>query len=289
MATYATAEPKYVEANGIRFAYLRFGSTSKSNVPLVFMQHFRGTFDHWDPELVDPIAAVREVILVDNSGVGKSGGAIATTYAGWADNVMHIVKALGITQIDLFGFSMGGFAAQMATLNHPGVVRRLILGGTGPSAGEGLEAGDGDAFKRLATASNDGDQHDGFLSAFYSLTTKKQDLGNKWWSRMTAARSNRSDYVGAEGTGAQIAAVMRWNDREYASEGSYDRLHEIKIPVLVANGDNDILVPTVNSWVMFRRLVNSDAHLHIYPDTGHGYLNEYAAHFSGLVNQFLDA
>ena len=287
MATYATAEPKFVEANGIRFAYLRFGSTSSvTKVPLVCLQHFRGTFDHWDPELIDPIATAREVILIDNSGVGKSGGAVATTYAGWAENVIHIVKALGLGQIDLFGFSMGGFAAQMVALNHPDFIRRLILGGTGPSAGEGLEAGDSDAFKRLATASNDDEEHDGFLSAFYSLTNKKQDTGNTWWSRMTTARSNRSDYLGAEGTGAQIAAVMRWNDREYASEGSYDRLSEIKIPVLVANGDNDILVPTVNSWVMFRRL--SDAHLHLYPDTGHGFLNEYAAHFSGLINQFLD-
>ncbi|KAL7895455.1 Alpha/Beta hydrolase protein [Trichoderma sp. SZMC 28014] len=288
MASYATAEPQFVEVNGTRFAYLRFGSAAKNTVPLVFLQHFRGTFDHWDPQLIDPISTTREVILLDNSGVGKSNGTVPETYTGWADNVAQVVKALGISQIDLFGFSMGGFAAQMTALNYPALVRKLILAGTGPSAGEGIEAGDSAAFGRLAAASNDEEEHGGFLEAFYSLTPSKQTLGDKWWQRMTTARSNRSDYVGPEGTKAQIGAVLRWSNREHSSEGSYDRLHEIKIPVLVANGDNDILIPTVNSWVMFKRLTNADAHLHLYPDVGHGFLNEYAGQFSSLVVQFLD-
>ncbi|UKZ83017.1 hypothetical protein TrVFT333_010818 [Trichoderma virens FT-333] len=288
MASYATAEPQFVEVNGTRFAYLRFGSTAKTTVPLVFLVHFRGTFDHWDPELIDPISATREVILLDNSGVGKSSGTVPGTYAEWADNVAQVVKALGISQIDLLGFSMGGFVAQMTALNYPTLIRRLILAGTGPSAGEGIEGGDSAAFGRLASASNDDEERGGFLEGFYSLTPAKQSSGDKWWKRMTTARSNRSDYLGPEGTKAQIGAVLRWSNPEYASEGSYDRLHEIKIPVLVANGDNDILVPTVNSWVMFKRLTNADAHLHIYPDVGHGFLNEYAGQFSSLVNQFLD-
>lgn len=289
MASYATAEPQFIEANGTRFAYLRFGSPAKNTTPLVLLQHFRGTFDHWDPELVDPIAASREVILLDNSGVGKSSGTVPGTYAGWADNVAHVVKALGIPQIDLLGFSMGGFAAQMVALNHPTLVRKLILAGTGPSAGEGIEGGDPVIFGRLASASNDAEEQSGFLEGFYSLTAKKQSQGGDWWKRMTTARQNRSDYLGPEGTKAQIDAVLRWSNPEYASEGSYNRLSEIKIPVLVANGDNDIIVPTVNSWIMFKRLTNADAHLHLYPDVGHGFLNEYAGQFSGLVNQFLDA
>lgn len=289
MTTYATADPKFVEANGIRFAYLRFGSSTNSKTPLVFLQHFRGTFDHWDPKLVDPIAAVREVILLDNSGVGKSSGSIPETYAGWADNVALVVKALKIPQVDILGFSMGGFAAQMVALNHPALVHRLILAGTGPSAGEGVEAGDAGVFQALAAASDDNEEHDGFLAGFYSLTPKKQGLADKWWTRMVEARSNRSNYVGPDGVKAQIAAVIRWTNRDFASEGSYDRLHELKIPVLVANGDGDIIIPTVNSWVMFRRLINADAHLHIFPDTGHGFLNEYADQFSSMVNTFLDA
>jgi pimeloyl-ACP methyl ester carboxylesterase len=286
---YAAAKPQFVEANGTKFSYLRFGQATSTKVPLVFLQHFRGTFDHWDPELIDPIAAVREVILIDNSGVGKSDGTVPSTYAGWADNVVCIIKALDIPQVDLLGFSMGGFVAQMVTLNNPAVVRRLILAGTGPSAGEGIEGGDMTATQRLARASNDDEAREAFLGAFYSLTPQKQALGSQWWKRMRSARPDRSDYVGSEGTQAQVAAVMRWSNAEFASEGSYDRLHEIKIPVLVANGDDDILIPTVNSWVLFKKLTNADAHLHIYPDVGHGFLNEYAEQFSTLINLFLDA
>jgi pimeloyl-ACP methyl ester carboxylesterase len=289
MTTYGTAEIQYVEVNGTSFAYLRFGSIAKTEVPLVFLQHFRGTFDHWDPELIDPIATVRPVILIDNSGVGKSSGTVPGTYAEWAQNVIDVVKALNIPRVDLLGFSMGGFVAQMTALNAPTVVRKLILAGTGPSAGEGVEGGDPLATQRLATASNEQEAHDAFLTAFYSLTPKKQALGDTWWKRMNAARSNRSDYIGSEGTNAQIGAIVRWVNRDFASEGSYDRLHELKIPILIANGDNDILIPTVNSWVMFKKLTNADAHLHLFPDVGHGFLNEYAGQFSELINIFLDA
>ena len=289
MTTYETAEPRFVEVNGTNFAYLKFGSTAKTQVPLVFLQHFRGTFDHWDPELVNPIAAIRPVILVDNSGVGKSGGVIPDTYAAWADNIISFVKALNLPEIDLFGFSMGGFVAQMVALNAPTLVRKLVLAGTGPSAGDGVEAGDSAATQRLAAASNEQEAHDAFLSTFYSLSERKQALGNHWWNRMTTARSNRSAYVGPEGTQVQIGAVVRWSNPEFATEGSYNRLHELQIPVLIANGDNDIIIPTNNSWVMFKRLVNADAHLHLFPDVGHGFLNEYAGQFSNLINVFLDA
>ncbi|KAK5995076.1 2-hydroxy-6-oxononadienedioate/2-hydroxy-6-oxononatrienedioate hydrolase-like protein [Cladobotryum mycophilum] len=289
ITSYGTAEPEYINVNGTRFAYLRFGSTGKTHVPLVFLQHFRGTFDHWDPDLLDPIAAVRPVILIDNSGVGKSNGTVPGTYAEWAQHIISIIEALDIPLVDVLGFSMGGYVAQMTALNAPAIVRRLILAGTGPSAGVGIESGETVATERLAIASNDKEEHDAFLEAFYSLTPEKQALGDKWWKRMTTARSNRSDFVGPDGTRAQIGASTRWGSREFAIEGSYDRLHEIKIPVFVANGDSDILIPTVNSWVMFNKLTNADAHLHIFPDVGHGFLNEYADQFSKLINIFLDA
>ena len=289
MTTYSTAETQFVNVGDTRFAYLKFGSANNANVPLAFLQHFRGTFDHWDPSLIDPIAAQREVILLDNSGVGKSSGNIPPTYAGWAQNVIDVVKALGFTQIDLLGFSMGGLAAQMVALNAPSLVRRLILAGTTPSVGDGLGTPDPTATPMLASASNDKEEHDAFLSKFYSLTPEKQNLGEKWWNRMTTARQNRSSYVGPEGTNAQLGALTRWFNPELASEGSYQRLHEIRIPVLVANGDSDIIIPSVNSYVLFTRLVNADAHLHYYPDVGHGFLNEYADQFSKHINIFLGA
>ncbi|KAK9234303.1 Alpha/Beta hydrolase protein [Lipomyces kononenkoae] len=279
MTTYSTAKPQFIEVGGTRYAYLRFGSTTKTDIPLVFLQHFRGTFDHWDPELIDPIAAEREVILIETQGSERAGGRFPQP-----------TLAMNIPQIDLLGFSMGGLAAQMVALNAPpSLVRRLILAGTTPSFGEGLGTPDPTATPRLAAAANEEEAHDAFLRTFYSLTKKKQELGEKWWNRMTAARPDRSPYVGPGGTKAQLDAVVRWFTPEFASEGSYHRLHEITIPVLVANGYNDIIIPTVNSYVLFQRLVNADAHLHFFPDVGHGFLNEYADQFSKLINIFLDA
>ncbi|KIM94144.1 hypothetical protein OIDMADRAFT_35191 [Oidiodendron maius Zn] len=133
-------------------------------------------------------------------------------------------------------------------------------------------------------------QHHAYLSTFFSLTPRDQALGEEWWERMTTARPNRSDYVGPAGTKAQLGALARWESRDLASEGSYNRLHELKIPVLVADGDSDILVPTVNSWTMFKKkLTNAVAHLALFPDVGHGFVDQYSNQFSQLVNVFLDA
>lgn len=119
MTTYSTAQPQFVEANGTRYAYLEFGSTAKTDTPLVFLQHFRGTFDHWDPELIDPIAAVRPVILIDYAGVGKSRGTVSNTFTSWARNIIDVIKALNVSQVDLLGFSMGGFTSPDGRFKRP--------------------------------------------------------------------------------------------------------------------------------------------------------------------------
>jgi pimeloyl-ACP methyl ester carboxylesterase len=129
MSTQQTAKTEYIEANGIKFAYRRFGLTT--GVPLVFVQHFRGTMDHWDPDLINPPAKTRPIVLLDNSSVGFSGGEVPETFAGWAAKVVALVEALGTKQVDLLGFFMGGMTAQMVALNASHLVRSLILGGTG--------------------------------------------------------------------------------------------------------------------------------------------------------------
>src|SRR5271170_357092 len=139
MSTQQTAKTLYADVNGTKMAYRRFGNPAK--VPLVFMMHFRGTMDHWDPALINPVAKSREVILIDNAGVGKSSGDIPDHYSGWAQNVIDLLSTISVNKIDLLGFLMGGFVAQMVTLKAPSLVRSLILAGTGPSAGEGVQQG----------------------------------------------------------------------------------------------------------------------------------------------------
>lgn len=123
---------------------------------------------------------------------------------------------------------------------------------------------------------------------FFPHSDKKQDVAEQWWQRMTQARPDRAPLLGPAGVQNQIAAVQRFISEDHRDEGTYDRLDQIKIPVLVANGSHDLLVDTENSYVLWKRLVNADAHLHLYPDSGHGFLNQYHEHFSNLVNVFLD-
>ncbi|PWN91058.1 alpha/beta-hydrolase [Acaromyces ingoldii] len=284
--TYATAPDQHTAVLGVKLAYRSLGVTQ--GVPLLLNTHFRGTMDHWDPVFLDSIAAKRHVILFDNAGVGRSEGEVPLTYAGWAKYGSGLMAALGIEQYDVFGFSMGGFVAQLIALEDPLHVRRLILAGTGPSAGDGVMGSAPGPFEELLSASDEQSNHAAFVKHFFSHSAAKQQKGEQWWERMTHARSNRSDYVGAEGTRCQVSALQRFFSPEHAAEGTYDRLDQIKIPVLIANGSNDVLIATDNSIVLWRRLINAPTHLHLYPDSGHGFLDEFSEHFSQLINDFLE-
>src|ERR1700686_11806 len=132
--SHQTAPTQFGEANGIRFAYRRFGKAG--GVPLVFMQHFRGGMDHWDPAVTDGFAASRPVILFDNAGVAGASGSTPDTIDAMAGHADDFVRALKLSQIDLLGFSIGGYIAQALTLRHSALIRRLILVGTGPRGGE---------------------------------------------------------------------------------------------------------------------------------------------------------
>lgn len=286
MATYETAEDKYVTINGVKHAYRLFGQTT--GIPLFLHVHFRGNMDWWDPAFINPLAAKRPILLVDNTGVGRSEGQVGTTFAAWAQTIIDVAKALNISKLDVFGFSMGGFAAQRIALQAPELTHKLIVGGAGPSAGEGVVGGDPKHFTEVATASNFDEFHSSLIHTFFSQSDKKQAVGEKWIQRMAGARQNRAPLLGEEGTQAQIAAVQRWFGGDFREEGSYDQLGQIKVPTLVANGSNDLLVPTENSIVLWRGLKNTDVTLHLYPDSGHGFLDEYPVQFSRLVNEFLD-
>src|ERR1700688_2819861 len=134
--THQTAPTQSVEANGIRFAYRRFGKSG--GVPLVLNQHFTGTMDHWDPAVTDGLAATREVILFNNAGISSSSGEVPSSAEEMAANAAAFIKALGLAKVDVLGFSLGGFVAQALTVAEPDLVRRLILIGTGPQGGDSM-------------------------------------------------------------------------------------------------------------------------------------------------------
>jgi pimeloyl-ACP methyl ester carboxylesterase len=136
--SHQTAPTQFVEANGIRFAYRRFGKAD--GVPIVFNQHYAGTMDYWDPAVTDGLARDREVILFNNAGISSSSGEVPTTFEQMGANAVAFSRALGLNKVDVFGFSIGGMVAQKITLQAPDLVRKLILVGTGPRGGQGMES-----------------------------------------------------------------------------------------------------------------------------------------------------
>ena len=212
--THNTAPTRFVEADGVSFAYRRFGEPV--GTPIVLLQHFMGNLDNYDPAITDALAMGREVILTDNAGVGLSTGTAPETVAGMARDAASVIDALGLEQVDVFGFSMGGYVAQQIALDRPELVRRMVLVGTGPRGGDG-------------------------------------------------------------------AAARAWGK---AAPGSFDYLKTIRQPALVVNGSNDVVVATINSYILQQNL--PDAELVLFPDSNHGSQFQFADRFVEYVTRFLE-
>lgn len=205
--------------------------------------------DHWDPALINPLAAVRPVVLIDNAGVGRSGGEIPKTYAAWAQHYVNVVTALGLRQVDVLGFSMGGCVAQMAALNAPKLVRRLILCGTTPSTGPGVVKADLGPFNHLSKAVSEEEQREVFIETMFNTSSYSRSAGMDAWRRITEARPDRSQHVALDGARRQGIAFAKFMDPKQAASASYNRFDELKMPVLIANGKRRrhtcILVPSL--------------------------------------------
>jgi pimeloyl-ACP methyl ester carboxylesterase len=278
--THQTAPTQFVEANGTRFAYRRFGKTS--GVPIVFNQHYIGTMDYWDPAVTDGLAREREVILFNNAGVSSSSGDVPTSFEQMSANAVAFIKALGLKQVDVLGFSIGGMVAQEITLQAPDLVRRLIIDGTGPRGGQGMESLTQVA-GRLFGATYDSPEGV-WLAVKFSPSAAGQAAGRKFLKRTHLRQEGRDPEVNDKVSPAQIEAMEKWGVQR---EGSYDYLKTIKQPTLVVNGSNDVIMPTVNSFIMQQNIPN--AQLIIYPDSNHGAHHQYPELFVEHANLFLNA
>ncbi len=266
-------------ANGISYAYRRFGN-APAGVPVVFLQHFRGNIDNWDPALIDTVAADREVILFDNVGVGSTSGATPGTVEEMARDAVVFLDALGLSEADLLGFSLGGFVAQEIALTYPGLVRRLILAGTGPKGAPGMEEWRPDVVKSVAL--DDEVTPDGYVYVFYAHTDSSRAAGQTSLGRIFQRQEGRDNGPSLESKDAQYQAVLAWGAQDWAAVG---RLRDISQPTLILQGDTDIMIPTAASYILAGLI--PDAKVTIYPDASHGSVFQYAAEAASETVAFL--
>jgi pimeloyl-ACP methyl ester carboxylesterase len=274
-----TAPTQYVTAGDNTYAYRQFGSGR--GLPLLFLQHFTGTLDGWDPAVTDPLAAGRSVILFESAGIGRSSGKVPETVAGMADHALKFLEAIGLTQVDVLGFSLGGMVVQVMALKRPALLRRIILTGTGPEGGVGVAMDRPELLKIFVDQNMP--MSEKLLKLFFETTETSQSAGRRFVERLARRTRDKDTPATAEAAGAQLAAMAKW-----AKSGGkpYADLKKITQPVLVTNGNNDTMIPTVNSFTLSEHLTN--AQLIIYPDSGHGALFQHAGAFTSHVSEFLD-
>jgi pimeloyl-ACP methyl ester carboxylesterase len=274
--TFNDAPTKTVQVDGADFAYRVIGDAG--GPPIVFLHHFTGVLDDWDPAVIDGLGRQRRVIIFDNRGVGRSQGKTPDSVEAMAGDAIAFIGALGFTQVDLVGFSLGGFIAQVIAHDRPDLVRRMILAGTGPvgnNPNSNPTALLQDAFQKAA-AQNKHPKH--FL--FFSQTRTSQQAADAFLQRLQARKNDRDPPASNETAQAQTVAIVQWGK----GNGTNKPITAIARPVLVANGDNDIMVPTINSVALFQALPNAE--LSIFPDAGHGGIFQYHREFTEQALRF---
>jgi len=277
--THDTAPTRFVDGDGIRFAYRRFGNPLGTQI--VLLQHFMGNLDNYDAAITDALAQGREVILTDNAAVGLSTGVAPGTVDGMARDAASLIDALGLEHVDLFGFSMGGYVAQQVVVDRPELVRRLILVGTGPRGGDGMAQLAPDTAPLFGKVYDPQDLM--WLPIFFSASDASQAAGRRFLERIRARTEERDAPVSEATVAAHSAAAQEWGA---AAPGSFDYLKEITQPALVVNGSNDIVVPTINSYILQQNLLNAE--LILFPDSNHGSHFQFTESFNRYATDFLD-
>ena len=256
--TWKTAPTQTINAGGVEFAYRQLGPST--GVPVVFLTHLAAVLDNWDPRVVDGIAAKHRVITFDNRGVGASSGSTPTTIEEMASDTVTFIRALGFDQVDLFGLSMGGMIAQMIAQQQPQLVRKMVLAGTGPAGGEGIDKVTRITY--LDTARGLLTRQDPKQFLFFTRTPNGRRAGKEFLARLEERTNDRDKAISVRSFRAQLKAIHRWGKQKPADLAS---IHQ---PVLVLNGESDKMGPTKNTVDLDRRLPNSQ--LVVYPDAGHG-------------------
>ena len=273
--THETVPTQYADVKSTKFAYRSFGQ--EGGIPIVLLQHFTGTMDNWDPAVTNALAKNHHVILFNNKGVATSGGKTPESVSEMAKDAVDFIKALGYNQVDLLGFSLGGFIAQDIAVNNPSLVRKIILAGTGPTGSEGIN--------QLESVINEG-MKDGpenaLINLFFTKSGEGINAGKAFMKRLQLRINDRDTPSSNETIGAQAKAIITHG---YQKDDGHQQVSAIKQPVLIVNGTSDLIVPTINSFTLSQYIPNSK--LIIWSDAGHGGLFQYHDDFVREAEIFL--
>ncbi len=273
--SYAKAPARTVSAGGVSYAYRELGP--KGGIPVIFFVHLAATLDNWDPRIIDPIAKNHHVITFDNQGVGASTGQVPDSIEAMADNAYTFIKALGFDKIDIFSFSLGGMVAQALVLKHPGLVRKLVLTGTGPKGGKDMDKVVGTTYYDIIRATLTRSDPKEFL--FFNRDTAGKHAAKAFVKRLEERTADRDAPIKVKAFQTQLKAIKKWG------RGTPADLSTITQPTLIANGDNDRMVPSILSGDLHRRISGSE--LVIYPGSGHGGIFQFHDKFAPVAAEFL--
>jgi pimeloyl-ACP methyl ester carboxylesterase len=278
VTTYAELPTNLVSAdNGVDYAYRDTGGAGAA--PLVLLQHFRGNLDNWDPALIDALASARRVITFDNAGVGRSTGTTPDTFEQMARDAIAFIAAMGLSQVDLLGFSIGSFVAQQVALVRPAIVRRLVLASAAPQGAAGMH---GWAPEVIGAVGAPQTSPEGYLGVFFTQSAASRQAGKEALGRMAARTRDRDQATTWTTREAQYDAVCTWGIPGHAL---LQRVAAIEMPVFVANGDSDPMILPHYSYLLAGLIPH--ARVRLYPDAAHGFLFQHHARFAADVGAFL--
>lgn len=276
-----TAPTQFVETKLEKYAYRRFGKGS--SLPLLCLQHFTGTLDNWDPAVTDPLALGREVILFESAGVGRSTGEVPASVSGMAAHALAFADALGLTRVDILGFSLGGMVAQEIALERPSLVRKMLLVATAPEGGEDIMHMEKPELRKV-TEDPKLPRLQRLVKLFFAPSVSSQAAGEAFIARLARRKRDREPPSSPNVAKAQIAAFRAW---EAFTGERFAELRKINQPCLVVNGVFDNMIPVRNSYMLSEHLPN--AMLLTYPDAGHGSLFQFHDSFVRQASLFLDS
>ena len=273
--TWKDVPARTIDVGGVPFVYRELGPDT--GVPVVFLHHLMAVLDDWDPRVIDGIAAHRRVIAFDNRGVGASGGKVPHTVDAMGKDAIAFIRAKGLKKVDLFGFSMGGGIAQVMAKLAPELVRKVIIAGSGPRGGGGIDKVTKVAVYAYLMAALTLSDARNFL--FFPRTPEGKRAAKEYFAALKQRTRDRDRGIALQARLAQLKAIRVWG------LNAPDDLSAIKQPVFVANGDHDLMVASSLSVDMAKRLPN--AKLTIYPSSGHGGVFQHYQRFVPEVLTFL--